>query len=292
MIEETIKPQSIKKSASILNNWTITAAKILSMMMFIFLRYLLKYRYKVILANLTSSFPLKNKHELRQLTASYYHHMSDLFVEPFLFYIISAGLRRKLATYTNKELLQRLYKDNKQVVLLASHYGNWEYLTNLPQVAGYDVYSAYSPVKNRYINRMMLKLRSFLGVTLIPRKQFYRKALSLLQQGGAPKLIMLIADQRPAPGSGKYHLPFLHQDTKVQIGGERMAVSADAAVVYIDSEKTSRFHYNFTFRMISEKAAHAVPMEITSRYFDVLEKAINRSPVYWLWSHNRWAQTF
>lgn len=261
------------------------------MIMFVFLRYFLKYRHKVILANLTKAFPSKNKRELRHLTLSYYHHMSDLFVEPFLFYCVSDSQRRKLASYTNKGLLQRLYRDNKQVVLLASHYGNWEYLTNLPQVAGYDVYSAFSPVKNRHIDKMMFKMRSFLGVTLIPRKHFYRKALSLLQQVGTPKMILLIADQRPAPGSSKYHLPFLDQDTKVQIGGERMAVSSDAAVVYIESEKTSRFHYNFTFRMISEKAANAVPMEITKSYFGNLEKTINHSPAYWLWSHNRWRQS-
>ncbi len=218
---------------------------------------------------------------------AYYHHMSDLLLEPFLFYLAPAMLRKRLATYTNPEVLERLYRAGRPVIVFASHYGNWEYLINLPQVTDYKVYTAYSPIKSGPLDRLMIRLRSFMGVQLIPKKGFYRQALSLLRQTATPKLLIVIADQRPAPGNDKFHIPFLDQDTAVQTGGERMAASSDAAIVYVESRKNAQFSYEFTFKTM-ENTDRVVPMSITKAYYRFLEKSISLAPSYWLWSHNRW----
>lgn len=207
----------------------------------------------------------------------YYGHMSDLIIEPFLFYLAPRVFRERLATYSNLEVLNKLYHDHKQVIVFASHYGNWEYLVNLPQVTSYQVYSAYSPIKNGMMNRVMMSVRSFLGVKLIPRKTFYRKALSLMRESSFPNLLIIIADQRPAPGNTKYHLPFLDQDTAVQTGGERIAAYSDAAIVYVESRKKARFKYNFTFTKM-ENADPIVPLSITKAYYHFLEKSICLAP--------------
>lgn len=262
-------------------------AKGLALLIFVSLRYVLSYRRAIINMNLTTSFPKKSTAEIRKLMATYYRHMSDLAIEPFLFYLAPRILRERLVTYTNLEVLNKLYHDHKQVIVFASHYGNWEYLTNLPQVTDYQVYSAYSPIKNRMLNRLMMGIRSFMGVRLIPRKLFYRKALLLMREHSAPKLLVIIADQRPAPGSAKYHLPFLEQDTAVQTGGERIAASSHATMVYVEVKKKARFKYDFTF-MTMENANPIVPLSITKAYYCFLERSIYLAPSYWLWSHNRW----
>jgi len=261
--------------------------KVLSFLLFVSLRFVLKYRKTVIRKNLTSSFPMKSAGEIRKLMGAYYRHMSDLLLEPFLFYLAPAMLRKRLATYTNPEVLERFYKDGRPVIVFASHYGNWEYLINLPQVTNYQVYTAYSPIKSGPLDRLMIRLRSFLGVRLIPKKGFYRQALSLLRQTANPNLLVVIADQRPAPGNDKFRIPFLDQDTAVQTGGERMAASSDAAVVYVESRKNAQFSYEFTFKTM-ENTDRVVPMSITKAYYRFLEKSISLAPSYWLWSHNRW----
>lgn len=272
---------------TLLGKGLLWIAKGLAFLIFVSLRYVLGYRKAIIKKNLTASFPLKSSGEIRKLMHGYYSHMSDLVIEPFLFYLAPSKLRQRLATYTNPDLLEKLYKDDKQVIVFASHYGNWEYLTNLPQVTSYPVYTAYSPIKNDRVNRLMMSLRSFFGVTLIPRQGFYRQALSLLRQRAIPKLLVVIADQRPAPGNDKFHIPFLDQDTAVQTGGERIASSSDAAVVYVESRKNAQFKYEFTFSLM-ENASPIVPLSITKAYYRILEKNICRAPSYWLWSHNRW----
>jgi len=230
---------------------------------------------------------MKSTREIGKLMHAYYLHMSDLLLEPFLFYLAPAMLRKRLATYTNPEVLERLYKTGRPVIVFASHYGNWEYLINLPQVTNYQVYTAYSPIKSGPLDRLMIRLRSFLGVRLIPKKGFYRQALSLLRQTAIPNLLVVIADQRPAPGNDKFHIPFLDQDTAVQTGGERMAASSDAAIVYVESRKNAQFSYEFTFKTM-ENTDRVVPMSITKAYYRFLERSISLAPSYWLWSHNRW----
>lgn len=251
------------------------------------LRFVLRYRKAIIHKNLTSSFPAKSASEIHQLMSAYYRHMSDLLLEPFLFYLAPGTLRKRLANYMNPEVLQLLYRDRRSVIVFASHYGNWEYLINLPEVTDYPVYTAYSPIKSGLLDNLMIRLRSFLGVKLIPKKGFYRQALALLRQTSIPNLLVVIADQRPAPGNDKFHISFLDQDTAVQTGGERMAASSHAAIVYVESRKKSRFSYEFTFRMM-ENPDRSTPLSITKAYYRFLEKSINRTPSYWLWSHNRW----
>ncbi len=273
--------------AALLSKSLLCLTSLLSILLSLLLRFVLQYRKTVIRKNLTSSFPTKSAGEIRKLMSAYYRHMSDLLLEPFLFYLAPERLRKRLAKYINPEVLELLRANQRPVIVFASHYGNWEYLINLPQVTDYPVYTAYSPIKNGLLDRMMIRLRSFLGVKLIPKKGFYRQALSLLRQTAIPNLLVVIADQRPAPGSDKFHISFLDQETAVQTGGERMAASSQAAVVYVESQKRSRFSYEFTFRLM-EHPDRSPPLSITKSYYHFLETSISRAPSYWLWSHNRW----
>ncbi|UFH56608.1 lysophospholipid acyltransferase family protein [Spirosoma sp. KNUC1025] len=266
----------------------LSLAKACSYLVFLVLRYGLNYRYDTIYRNLKSSFPLKSETQIRGLLETYYRHLSDLCIEPFLLAAASDKLRNKLARYTNLDLLDQLYRERKQVVMLTSHYGNWEYLIDLPTHVRYPVYSAYSPPQSAFFDRILLALRKRFGVELIPQKTFYRQALALLDQSQEPKLVVLIADQRPGPASLKHHLSFLRQETFVQLGAERLARQARTAVVVVDTQKVGRFTYQYRFMQVCDNAYFTNAMDITQQYYTALEGQIRRSPAYWLWSHDRW----
>lgn len=264
----------------------IVSAKMVSFLIFLFLRHVMAYRRSLIKENLSTSFPEKSKSEIKKLTTEYYSHMSDLIIEPFLFHLAPLSTRNSLANYTNPEMLDRLYGEQKQVVLFASHYGNWEYLINLPEATRYNVHTAYSPISNVLMNKTMIRLRSFFGMKLIPKNNFYRQALSLMNERINLNLLIVIADQRPAPGNDKFHISFMNRQTAVQTGGERIAFVSKATVVYVECRKDARFKYNFTFAMMNSDPVK--PLELTRAYYQILEKSLSHAPSYWLWSHNRW----
>lgn len=248
----------------------------------------MKYRIDIIMGNLKKAFPEKDSSEINRLVAGYYRHLSDLCIEPLLFYIAPSSIRKNLIDFEGLGLLNQLHSEGKNIVLLASHHGNWEYLIDLPVYTNYDVSTGYSPVKRKALNGLLLHIRSRSGVNLIPKRLFYRRSLELLKKEDAPNMVVVIGDQRPAPDSTKYHVPFFGIDTDVQLGAERLAVKSTAAVVLIESVKTGRFKYKYQFHLITESAADSPPLAITTVYFARLERAIRSMPVDWLWSHDRW----
>lgn len=260
----------------------------LSFLIYLFVYRLFRYRYDVIIDNLSKSFPGRSRGQIEEYAREYYRHLGDLVVEPLLFMLVDSTTRKKLAHYTNTEVLEKFYRNGDNVVTLASHCGNWEYLINLPKVLEFETYTAYTPLSNKRLDHYILKLRSMYGVILIVKRHFFRGALAVLKKRGSASMVVVIADQRPAPGSGKHFVQFLAQPTLVQIGAERLATASGAVVVFLECVKTTRFHYNYTFRVVTDDAERCLPMEITDVYYEMLEENIRKSPSHWLWSHNRW----
>lgn len=263
-------------------------ASTLSFLIYFLTFKVFRYRYDVIVDNLSKSISGKSKNEIENYAREYYRHLGDLVVEPLLFIIVDHSTRVKLAQYTNIGLLEEFYKLGKNVVTLSSHCGNWEYLINFPKIQPLKTYTAYTPLSNKTIDRYILKLRSLYGVILIPKKYFFRGALSVLKKKDDPSMVVVIADQRPGPGSLKNFIDFLNQPTHVQVGAERLAVASGAAVLYLECLKIERFHYQYTFHVVTEDAERCQPMEVTKTYYRLLEENILRSPSQWLWSHKRW----
>jgi len=270
-----------------LDKFLLWMAAGVSSLIYLLTFHLMKYRYKVIKKNLSTSFAKQGERSLLSMISRYYKHLGSIVIEPFLYFAVSPHLRKKLAHYTNLEILQDFYREKKHVVLLASHYGNWEYLINLPKIVDFNVYTAYTPISNRIINQMILNMRSAFGVRLIQKKYFYRGALSALKQREDPSLVVVIADQRP-PTEARNFVDFLGQKTRAHIGAEKLATASDSAVLYLECVKKSRFHYEYTFHIISEKPSCLSPMTITDAYYNNLEINISKEPALWLWSHDRW----
>lgn len=263
-------------------------ASVLSFVIYVFTYRIFKYRYAVVIDNLSKSFPGKSQKEIESHAREFYRHLGDLVVEPLLFIVVDDVTRKKLANYTNIELLKKFYGRGDNLVTLSSHCGNWEYLINLPKIQDFKTYTAYTPLSNKTMDRYILKLRSKYGVRLLPKKYFFRGALSVLKQRDEPSMVVVIADQRPAPGSAKHFVDFLGQPTQVQIGAERLANASGATVLYLACIKKARFHYDYTFHIVTEDADSSLPMEVTNTYYRLLQENILKSPSCWLWSHKRW----
>ena len=127
--------------AALLSKSLICLTSLLSILLSLLLRFVLQYRKTVIRKNLTSSFPTKSAGEIRKLMSAYYRHMSDLLLEPFLFYLAPERLRKRLAKYINPEVLELLRANQRPVIVFASHYGNWEYLIFLNHTAATAVFT-------------------------------------------------------------------------------------------------------------------------------------------------------
>lgn len=254
---------------------------------YVLIYYVFGYRKKVVMENLRNSFPEKSEKELRRIAKDYYHFLCDVFLE-----ILKALRmdpeelkRRSVFTEESKKIVNDLYERKQSFIGVMGHCGNWEWsclsfkLNFQHQLSG-----LYHPVSNKKFDELMFRLRSRFGAHIIAMKNLPREI---------PKIktivtnIGLIADQTP-PVEGAYWTNFLHQDTPVFIGTEKLAKRLNYPVVFFTVKRVKRGYYSIHGTLVSENSKDMPEGEISERHTRLLEKNIMEQPETWLWSHRRW----
>ncbi|MFC2151908.1 lysophospholipid acyltransferase family protein [Bacteroidota bacterium] len=249
--------------------------------------YLLKYRSYVVYSNLKKSFPDKNKKEINQIAKGFYKHFSDLVFETLKLTSISSKELKKRIKIKNIELVDKLYSENKSVILYLGHYGNWEWLAVLPLLLKHKVLTFYQSLSSSYMDKHMKSLREKFGVKAIESHSGYKNLVNYSEQNICTFTLM-IGDQGPAGPSKKYWTNFLNQETAYLVGADRIARRVNHAIVYPFVEKIRRGYYEIEFKFIELNPEKTELNEVIEKFSQQLEANIQHNPSLWLWSHRRW----
>ena len=115
--------------------------------------YIVGYRKDVVLENLTLAFPEKDLDELKKIRKKFFRHFTDLLFESIKIISISKKEMSRRYKFKNPELIQELCDSNKSILLLATHYANWEYLSSLSLVTNLNFYGSYTKIRNRHFEK-------------------------------------------------------------------------------------------------------------------------------------------
>lgn len=273
-------------------NWIITLLPLrilyfFSDLLFIILYYFPSYRRKVVDENLKNSFPEKSPEEIRLIGKRFYRHLADLFIETLKLTHLGNKELTERFTISNPELLESLYNSGRDLVIVHSHYNNWEWLVCLPLYTKYKCISIYKPINNKTFEKFVNNLRSRNNMGLTPTKNVIRDIIE--NRGKNIRCLYgFIADQTPAKGEIRYFTDFLNQDTPVYLGIEKIAVKFDMSVVFFNVQKVRRGHYNLTVELLFEKTKGLPEYAVTEAHVKRLEDVIRKNPEYWIWTHRRW----
>lgn len=255
--------------------------------MFVLLYYVTGYRKKVVLQNLRNSFPEKSEKEIRAISRRFYRYFCDLLLETFKTLTISreAAIRRCKLQPEALALFNRYAAENRSIMIVMGHYGNWEWAGNTFSLQGrHHLYVVYHPLSNKYFNGLIYRMRTRFGTGLIAMKDTFRDMVAHKSELDATAFI---ADQTPAPNSA-YWTTFLNQDTPVFQGTEKIARKMNYPVVYVCVQRVKRGYYEISARTLFEEPSKTADGEITAAHTKALEADICAQPEYWLWSHRRW----
>ena len=264
----------------------------ISDLMFILLYRLIGYRKQVIRHNLQDSFPEKSEEELRKIERGFYHFFCDYLVESVKLMTISTGNIRRRMVFKGTELVDELINNGQSCAVYLGHYCNWEWVTSLPLWVSLKAQCGqiYHPIENKDFDRLFLRSRQRLGAVCIPMADTLRKIVEY-KKAGQPVVIGYISDQVPYWMNIHHWVDFLHHDTPVLTGTERIARKMDHAVFFLDVRRVRRGYYEAEFKLITREPQKMSDFEITDIYWKMLEESIHRAPEFWLWSHNRWKRT-
>lgn len=235
------------------------------------------------------SFPDISNIELHKIERDFYRNFCDTIVETVRSYHMSSNELNSRISYENFELLEKLIAANKSFVGVLGHMGNWEWIVlDISKKSMFPIYALYQPPSSKSTEQWLKNNRSRFGAKLLPSKSIRTFLKDIVK---TPAGIGLLADQGPVNVEKAFWTRFLHQDTAVYKGTEKLARQNNLAVVYLNITKPKRGHYHVRFDLITDNPNAFDENEISKVHTQLLEQNIKQQPSIWLWSHRRWKRS-
>lgn len=266
----------------------------LSDITFVLLYYVVRYRRKVVDDNLKSSFPEKTDKERRQIRRKFYRNFTDYIFETIKLLHISDKEMERRFTFGNTAVIDDFVSAGRSVAVYFSHCGNWEWSPSVTlhtkAKPGHDAIFAqvYRPLRDKWTDALMLKLRSRFHSHSFPKTTVFRDIIRACRAEGMPAVVGFMSDQHPSHGDLIHVVEFLNHPTAFITGTETLARKLDMGVIYWEMSKPSRGHYHIDCRLITDDIKNTEDFSVTDRYVELLEANIRRDPSIWLWTHKRW----
>ncbi len=254
---------------------------------YLILRFVVKYRHKVITENLQNAFPVKTKKEISGIRNNFYRHICDVFVESIKVYSISDKEIEKRVKITGINVVNEFYEQKRSLIALAFHYNNWEWTSFVQSKLKHQILSVYNPIRgNNALEEFLVHNREKWGSTCVAVHKTARTAFEYKSKGILTGL-WLAADQTP-PANSKFWTIFLNQETPFFSGPEKLAANGNLPVFFQHTKKVGRGKYVIEYSLLFENPAEVEQKDILLTYIRKCEEIIRAEPAYYLWSHRRW----
>lgn len=250
--------------------------------------HIVHYRAHVIDINLKRSFPEKSEKELQQIKKNYYRHLAELAAEMIKMLTISRKNLKKRYSCKNPELVNCFFDQGKSVILVSSHYNNWEWMVlSLDSQFEHCGVGVGAPNSNKVFEKLVNKARTRYGTDVVFADRI-RQEFETREKEKIFTAYMMLGDQSPPNPKKSYQTTFLHQPSHLIYGPEYFARKYNYPVLYYQVIKEKKGCYQVELELITDNPDELPQGEITERYVQLLEKTICSEPQYWLWSHKRW----
>jgi len=250
------------------------------------LYYIIRYRRKIVNANLSIAFPDKTAKERKKIARKFYRNFTDNLFEIIKLISAPQPFIRKHFTgdFSVFEEIHKKYGKRSQFLL--GHQFNWELACvgiplHIPQL----FLVAYMPPSSRISDRLMQKIRLRTGAALV---SVYDISRSMIHYRNTEYVLALVADQNPRRSGPRYWIRFFGKPAPFEKAPESSATKSDMPVIFGSFKKIKRGYYTSQYFLAAEKPSALAPGELTIRYVRYLEETIRDQPENWLWSHRRW----
>lgn len=252
----------------------------------------LHIRRAVVDDNLAHAFPEMSPDERQQLARRMWVHLFDLVLEV-------AHTSRKIhetnwrdyVKLTNKAELVHALLDDRPVLVVAAHLGNFEVGGYVLGILGFPTYTVARTLDNPYLDDFLNNFRRGTGQHMIPKNGGYDQIVDVLAQGGT---MTFLADQYAGP-KGCW-VKFFGRPASAHKAIALLALDNNAVV---SASTVRRLGKPMHFEMINyamidpHEVGNSVGTirELTQWYTTRLEELIRATPDQYWWLHRRWKDT-
>ena len=240
---------------------------------------------KIVFSNLKIAFPNIDENQKKQILKKMWFNYGKIFAE--YMFIKDFRHNEKYAakiSIENKDIIEKIKKDNEQVIFISGHFNNFELMAMQIEKLGIKLTALYRPLNNPYLNPIMEKIRK----KYICKKQV-KKGISgtkdLLLDFKDGSSIALMIDQRVSQGirSNLFNKEALTTTIPAQFIKK---FKIRIVPVHVERQRDNDFKIKF-FEPVNFSNEESIET-ITFKLNKILEEMIIKSPEQWIWTHNRW----
>lgn len=244
---------------------------------------------RIVTRNLELAFPGKSSREISRLKKKIYRHFSSIFTQ-----VITLFVKKKPekilppVIIDNRQVLDKILKRGKGVILFSAHFGNWELV---PFIISREMkkktFNIARKMDNPLIEKKVTEFRKYMGSHIIYKKGSIKTILKELKRN---QIIGMIIDQNTLPEEGVFvdffsrkvsaipSVSQLHLKWNIPIVPVFIHYEPHQIVVEILEEVAFKKSENFKKDVL----------DLTQYCNTLIEEKIRQYPEQWFWFHNRW----
>ncbi len=186
------------------------------------------------------------------------------------------------------EYLDAALQEDKGVIILTAHVGNWEWMGAALAANGYPATTIVKKQPNAQFTRLMNEFREMVGLEVFARggSEMIKAAKALKKK----KLLGFLADQ-----DGYIHglpVPFLGQESSAVVGPATFAQKFGSPVVPVFASRKPEgghiVHILPPLYYVDSGNQDVDMYRLTEQCCQVTENFIKEHPTEWLWFQHRW----
>lgn len=248
-------------------------------------------RNQIIQANLEFAFGEELNSAQKKESESYcYRNLALNFLQVMENRRNNADDLRGQVTFENREAVDALLSENRGIIFVSAHFGNWE-------LGGAALSSLIIPVSSIYkefsaseFDPYLLEARTNHQMKLAEKKGALKHIAKALKGG---RSILLMIDQASNERAG-VKVDFFGHETYQTSTPAQLAHKFNAPIVGVYIVSSDEQHYTITFEKPIEASSNDENSirEATQLQANDLERVIRTHPKLWFWCHKRWKGEF
>jgi len=245
---------------------------------------------EVALQNLHVAFGKeKSEKEMREIATRTFENLGMMAVEFFRIPRMDMETFKKRVTVEGLEKAIKLLEMQKGVLLLLSHFGNWELMGMMSKVVNHPVMVIAKPMKkNRRVDQFITQIREKAGLEVIPTEKASRKVIRALSQN---RVVGILIDQRAKRSEGVW-ADFFGRKAPTTPGLAVLAMKTGAPVLPVfmirNGDQKHRLLIKEPLELVRTGDIKKDVEVNTQLINDTLESMIRQYPDQWFWVHRRW----
>ncbi len=193
-------------------------------------------------------------------------------------------------TFVNEQAFEQAIKDNRKIIMITAHYGNWELIaTAITLKFNIKMSAVGREMDSKPIQTILKKSREKFDIELINKRGALKGLIRALNNN---RVLGLLVDQNISEKKGGIEISFFNHRATQTPSPAILARKFNALIIPAFITTNDYENYTITFDKIIEpiitKDATKDITIMTQLQADAIQRAIENKHDEWFWMHKRW----